>query len=143
MRLRSAAERGTVFGLRIKSGLPRTVIDSALPPPNEVAIHFVGQGDELQAAMGLARSWNYAVSQTTAADGPPPAILRRMVVITLGNLAAAVRSACPPATPVIVLVDQPDSSLPEGVHALSSPLRPAKLRALLEQIQKALLKSMP
>ena len=141
--LRSAAGRGTVFGLRLKTGQPRTVINSAPPAANDVAIHFVGQGDELQAAMGLARSWNYAVSQTTAADGPPPAILKRMVVITLGSLAATVRSACPPATPVIALVDLPDASLPAGVHALSSPLRPAKLRALLEQLQKTLLKSMP
>jgi hypothetical protein len=44
---------------------------------------------------------------------------------------------------LIVLVDTPGSDLPAGIYPLSLPLRPAKLRALLEQLQKTLPKSMP
>jgi hypothetical protein len=54
-----------------------------------------------------------------------------------------VRQAWPAATPVIALVDTREVDLPAGVYPLSLPLRPAKLRALLEQIQKTLPKSMP
>jgi hypothetical protein len=108
-----------------------------------VAIHFVGQGDDLQAAMGLARSWDYAVSHQPAADAAPPEIRRRIVVITLASQAAMLRNTWPAATPLIVLVDTPGSDLPAGIYPLSLPLRPAKLRALLEQLQKTLPKSMP
>ena len=38
--------------------------------------------------------------------------------------------------------EAPDN-LPEGMHALPLPLRPAKLRALIGQLQKTLSKSMP
>jgi len=143
VRLRSAAGRGTVFGLLIKTGLPRHEIVVPAESRNAVAIHFVGQGDDLQAAMGLARSWDYAVSHQPAADAAPPDIRRRIVVITLASQAAMLRQAWPAATPLIVLVDTPGSDLPAGIYPLSLPLRPAKLRALLEQLQKTLPKSMP
>jgi hypothetical protein len=66
-----------------------------------------------------------------------------MVFVTVARLAAAVRDATPTAAPVIVLGDAPEIRLPEGVYPLSIPLRPAKLRALLDQLQKTLAKSMP
>ena len=45
--------------------------------------------------------------------------------------------------PVIVLAREAMVDLPEGVHQLPLPLRPAKLRALVSQLQKTLSKSMP
>jgi anti-sigma regulatory factor (Ser/Thr protein kinase) len=143
VRLRSAAGRGTVFGLLIKTGLPRHEIAIPAKPMNEAAIHFFGQGDDLQAAMGLARSWDYAVSHQPNADTALPDIRRRLVVIALASQAATVRKTWPEATPVIALVDTREVDLPAGVYPLSLPLRPAKLRALLEQVQKTLPKSMP
>ena len=143
VRLRSATGRGTVFGLLIKTGLPRHEIAISAKPEDEAAIHFVGQGDDLQAAMGLARSWDYAVSHQPTADAAPPGIRRRIVVIALASQVATVRKAWPEATPVIALVDTREVDLPAGVYPLSLPLRPAKLRALLEQVHKTLPKSMP
>ncbi|MGB8301904.1 MAG: HAMP domain-containing sensor histidine kinase, partial [Azonexus sp.] len=143
VRLRSATGRGTVFGLLIKTGLPRHEIAISAKPEDEAAIHFVGQGDDLQAAMGLARSWDYAVSHQPTADAAPPGIRRRIVVIALASQVATVRKAWPEATPVIALVDTREVALPAGVYPLSLPLRPAKLRALLEQVHKTLPKSMP
>ena len=143
VRLRSASGRGTVFGLMIKTGLPRHEIAISAKPEDEAAIHFVGQGDDLQAAMGLARSWDYAVSHQPTADAAPPGIRRRIVVIALASQVATVRKAWPEATPVIALVDTREVDLPAGVYPLSLPLRPAKLRALLEQVHKTLPKSMP
>lgn len=66
-----------------------------------------------------------------------------MVLVTVPGLAEAVRYAAPETTPVIVLGDARETHLPEGVYPLPMPLRPAKLRALLGQLQKTLAKSMP
>ena len=143
VRLRSAAGRGTVFGMLIKTGLPQTAVATLTKPGNDVAIHFIGQGEDLQAAMGLARSWHYAVSHQPDADASPPDILRRIVIMTLASQATTVRAIYPVATPIIALVDTRETNLPDGVYPLSLPLRPAKLRALLEQVQKTRPKSMP
>mgnify|MGYP003444097812 CR=1 FL=1 len=68
---------------------------------------------------------------------------RRFQADLVAHLAAAVRDATPATTPVIVLCDDAEIRLPEGVYPLSVPLRPAKLRALLDQLQKTLAKSIP
>ncbi|MGA9395680.1 MAG: ATP-binding protein [Azonexus sp.] len=140
--LRSASGRGTVFGLLLKAR-PDAGTISPVPAGNAVAIHFIGSGDALQAAIGLVRSWDYAVSWQPSSATPLPVIQRPMVAVTLASLAGAAHAICPPTTPMIALVDLPETALPEGVFPLSMPLRPAKLRALLGQIQKTLPKSMP
>ena len=143
VRLKSAAGRGTVFGLLIRAGSPRHEVAVPEKLTTEAAIHFVGQSDDLRAAMGLARSWDYAVSQQPTADAAPAGIRRHIVVIAPASLAATVRNTWPESTPVIALVDTRETDLPAGVYPLSLPLRPAKLRALLEQIQKTLPRSIP
>ena len=143
VRLKSAAGRGTVFGLLIRAGSPRHEVAVPEKLTTEAAIHFVGQSDDLRAAMGLARSWDYAVSHQPTADAAPAGIRRHIVVIAPASLAATVRNTWPESTPVIALVDTREVDLPAGVYPLSLPLRPAKLRALLEQIQKTLPRSIP
>jgi hypothetical protein len=59
------------------------------------------------------------------------------------ELAAAVSAEQAVGTPLIVLVRDGQQKLPPGAHALPTPVRPAKLRALLSQLQKTLPKSMP
>jgi len=131
-----------VFGLLLKA---RPVAGNISPAPagNAVGIHFIGAGDALQAAMGLARSWDYAVSWQPSGDTLLPEFRRPMIVVTLASLAGAVRATVPLPTPIIALADIPAAAMPEGVFPLLLPLRPAKLRALLGQIQKTLPKSMP
>ncbi len=142
VRLRSVSGRGTVFGLLIKTR-PETGNAMPIPAGNEVAIHLVGPGDQLQSTMGLMRTWNYAVSWQPSIVTPVPDIPRPTIVVTLASLANSVRAACPPTIPIIVLVDTKETIMPDGVFPLSLPLRPAKLRALLGQIQKTLSKPMP
>ena len=101
-------------------------------PQDVPAIHFVGAGDDLRAAMELARNWDYAISHHPRATRMLPAVRGRLVVVTLASLADAVAAIVPPATPVIALADTPGNSPPEGVYALPLPVRPARLRALLE-----------
>jgi two-component system, sensor histidine kinase len=142
VRLRSASGRGTVFGLLLRA---RPVAGTISPAPagNAVAIHFIGAGDALQAAMGLVRSWDYAVSWQPSGAAPLPEFRCPMIVVTLASLAGVVRAINLMTTPMIALVDLPEATMPDGVFTLSLPLRPAKLRALLGQIQKTLPQSMP
>lgn len=70
--------------------------------------------------------------------------------VVIADIAAA-EALCPggraPGMPLIVLLGEQSSAappeLPAGVHALPTPVRPAKLRALIGQLQKTLSKSMP
>ncbi|WP_153146697.1 ATP-binding protein [Dechloromonas sp. H13] len=143
IRLRSKVGHGTTFGLLIKAAVPRTELSLLGETESRAAIHFIGEGSDLQTAMVLAGGWNHAVSHAPAPGGNPPDSRRRLIVVTLAPLAAAVRSAMPATMPVIALGDTREFRLPEGVYPLPLPVRPAKLRALLDQLQKTLAKSMP
>ncbi len=143
VKLRSQARRGTNFGLLIKSSNSIAAARLPTPPASVPAIHFIGAGEALRAAMELAHNWNYAVSHEAEASGRLPANFQRLVIVTLASLAGAVRAAYPAAIPVIALVDTTDTALPEGVRRLPVPVRPARLRALLDQLQKSLPRSMP
>ncbi|MBP5996629.1 MAG: hypothetical protein KA535_01645 [Azonexus sp.] len=143
VRLRSAVGRGTTFGLLLKAAAPRTEVSQLAHSEQPAAVHFIGEGDNLLAALSLAVSWNYSISHEPAPGRRSPEDYRHMVLVTIPGLAEAVRYAAPEATPVIVLGDARETHLPEGVYPLPMPLRPAKLRALLGQLQKTLAKSMP
>jgi signal transduction histidine kinase len=141
VRLRSAPGRGTTFGLLL--GAARPLVATSLPPsPQDVpAIHFVGAGDDLRAAMELARNWDYAISHNPRATGKLPAVRGPLVVVTLASLADAVAAIVPPATPVILLADTPGDGPRLGTYVMPLPVRPARLRALLGQLQKTRAKS--
>ena len=72
---------------------------------------------------------------------------RAVVIADLAAVAALCPGGRAPGMPLIVLLgEQPAESppeLPSGVHTLPTPVRPAKLRALIGQLQKTLSKSMP
>lgn len=143
VRLRSAIGRGTTFGLLLTPAAPRTEVSQLAPSEQPAAIHFIGDDDDLLAALGLAVSWNYATSHEPRPDGRAPADYGQQILVTVPGLAEAVRYAVPETTPVIVLGDARETRLPEGVYPLPTPLRPAKLRALLVQLQKTRAKSIP
>jgi signal transduction histidine kinase len=143
IRLRSAIGCGTTFGLLLKHTMPRTEISLLGQAEHPTKVHFIGKSDELQVAMALAGSWHYIVSHEPLPSSQLSDPHRQMLFVTEARLATAVRDMTPAAAPVIVLSDDPAIHLPEGVYSLPVPLRPAKLRALLDQLQKVLAKSMP
>ena len=65
-----------------------------------------------------------------------------LLIVDAGLLSGG-RLKLPPGRPLIVLVRESGAVLPDDAHELSLPLRPAKLRALVGQLQKALAKSIP
>jgi signal transduction histidine kinase len=139
--LRSRLGDGTVFSLNVPGSLPEAAPrpgDSAAPVAGKV--HCVGNSAEMQASIELFKGWGYAV--TVSEDGsqrsPDNAVL-----IADANLAVAVSAEHASDTPMIVLAATVDQPLPVGAHVLPIPVRAAKLRALLNQLQKTLSKSIP
>jgi signal transduction histidine kinase len=140
--LRSRLGEGTTFSLRVVGSPAGT----APPLPASSAqtaekVHCQGKSDEMQACIGLLKGWGYAVSSNAGGSGERPP--ENAVLICDAEQAAAVGAEQAPGTPFIVLVSSAGQPLPPGAHALPTPVRPAKLRALLNQLQKTLSKSMP
>ena len=95
----------------------------------------------MQACIRLVEGWGYTVTVTDSAK--KEALPNDALIIADAAFASATRLAQAPEAPLIVLLDDGPPNLPAGTHALPRPVRPAKLRALLNQLQKTLSKSMP
>lgn len=139
--LRSRLGEGTTFSLLVPIGQP---INRNLPesqPKSSGKVHFIGVSEDISACITLVKNWNYQVSQDAdpAAHRPPADAL----VITEAKFASVVSAELSPDTPLIIFTKEDNFPLPEGAHTLPMPIRPAKLRALLNQLQKTLPKSMP
>lgn len=141
--VRSASGRGSTFGLQVRIATPSTA--ASLPESSEssAVIHVVGADPCLQASIALAGSWHYEVSHDPDAAGRPPESRRPLIVIALASIAATLRTTYPATTPIVALDDTPEVLLPPNTYRLSLPIQPAKLRALLGQLQRAWPKSMP
>jgi signal transduction histidine kinase len=140
--LRSQLGVGTSFSLRVTACQPvaqNTTSSQATPPAGRV--HGIGSSEDLLACIKLVSDWNYLVTGDDGdeAERPP----ENTLLITDAELAEKVSAGLAPGTPLIALVRDPERKLPAGVHALPAPVRPAKLRALINQLQKTLSKSTP
>ena len=140
--LRSQLGVGTSFSLRVATCQPvaqNTTSSQATPPADRV--HCIGSSEDLLACIKLVSDWNYLVTGDDGdeAERPP----ENTLLITDAELAEKVSAGLAPGTPLIALVRDPERKLPAGVHALPAPVRPAKLRALINQLQKTLSKSTP
>ncbi len=138
--LRSRLGEGTTFSLRLPKSLPALPV-STLPAPlaSPGRVHLIGDSDNLASCIALIETWGYTIS---IGDGAKPAPADAVLIIDQDNLPQIV-TGLTPDRPVVVLVESADKNLPPGVHALPLPIRPAKLRALLGQLQKTLSKSIP
>jgi len=139
--LHSQVGRGTTFALHVRAGrAPQWE-----PPEQQLLaagrIFCIGTSEALHDCIKLAESWHYNVSHD---DGGSDQVLpSQTLIITEIDLAPAVSRKLPANSPLIVLVGPDHPPLPNGAHALPLPVRPAKLRALISQLQKTFSKSMP
>lgn len=132
---------GTTFSLR----LPRTAA-VATPPAAPVAsgagnVLVVGTSDNLLSAMKLLENWQYTVRITPQIPAELP--VDGTVYVTEQEMATALAERLPEGAALIVLARDAGTTLPPTASALQVPVRPAKLRALISQLQKVSLKSMP
>lgn len=140
--LRSRVGEGTTFSLLLSAAAP--VLDSpqqASPADLTNYVHCIGNSDAMHACIDLLKAWGYSVSM--AGDAGTRHLPDNAVLITDAAHASAVSAAQTPGIPLIVLHGEDGEALPPAAHPLPIPVRPAKLRALLSQLQKTLSKSMP
>jgi signal transduction histidine kinase len=135
--LSSRLAEGTCLALTIPGSSPGLAAQQQENPLiTAERVHCIGNSDEMQACIGLLKGWGYAISTT----GRPP---ENTVLISDAEPAGTVSVELSPGAQLIVLVRNPEQTLPSDAHALPIPVRPAKLRALMNQLQKTLSKSMP
>ena len=91
--------------------------------------------------MKLLENWQYTVRIAPQMPAEMPA--GGTVFLTEQEMATELAERLPEGAAMIVLVRDAETALPPTASALQVPVRPAKLRALISQLQKASLKSMP
>jgi len=139
--LKSRTGEGTLFTLLVPACAPLAMEARTETGTPAGKVHCIGNSDDLRASAELLGHWGYEVVCRPSGHAGPE--LKDSVVIADQDALGALCGGQAPPMPVIVLARETPGKLPEGVHALPLPLRPAKLRALLGQLQKALSKSMP
>jgi len=141
--LHSRRNRGTCFGLTLPYALPMTSSAPLSARESGPGIHFVGASEDIRSAIELVRNWGYQITQEVAPEGEPKNLPQRTLIITEAALADIVCERYPDLNAVIALSKVPGETLASGVQPLLTPIRPAKLRALIGQLQKTFSKSMP
>jgi signal transduction histidine kinase len=141
----SEPNRGTRFSLTV-TGSPaqaeEALTDRHAPPTAH--LHFIGRSEALQGIIALVEAWDYTVTaQPDLAEKLPSQSGKRLVLID-ANLVDDLLAQHPDVHPVLVITSQDEATnLPDHVVRLTPPIRPAKLRALLNQLQKTSSKSNP
>ncbi len=136
LHLHSEINRGTNFSIT----LPR-IAPVAAPEPisgpltNQPQLTIVGSTPELDQIATLAGNWQYAVRRISPADSADDtrAGADQPLTILQGETGAAFLETHSGSGPVIWIDGPDDLDLP-GVHLLHTPIRPAKLRALLQKL---------
>ena len=135
--LQSRPGAGTTFALQIPRHRPALRELPEIASQSAGRVHLVGQSAELDNCRDLLAGWGYLITRGNASEKPPAGA----VILTGGEDAETIRSLAPQAP--LIVVDANGQRLPHGAHALPPPIRPAKLRALIGQLQKTLEKSIP
>ncbi len=140
--LRSQLNRGTLFTLAVAASRPQLPGGAQEGTAESLGrIHCIGDSEDMRACTQLVKSWGYSVS--TSEDTAQAIPSGDALIIADAAQATAAGLAQLPGAPLIVLQGDAGSALPAGAHAVPLPVRPAKLRALLNQLQKTFSKSMP
>lgn len=139
--LRSEPNRGSCFSVTIP--LVKEEKRSIAKPSStmETAIHFIGNSADLIQAMNLALNWHLDYSHDPMPGNVIGPVPHGAIIITECTLLDTLRQKYLDGSQLIVLSCQPGKLLAAGEHPLHSPIRPAKLRALIGQLQKTLEKS--
>jgi anti-sigma regulatory factor (Ser/Thr protein kinase) len=135
--LRSRPGAGTTFILHIPCYRQKGRELPLLLPQSAGMVYLFGSSEDLTACHKLLASWNYSISSGHGQCQPPDGAI---IITEAGRLAEVMH--CRPTAPVIT-IGFASRELPPGIHALRTPPPPAKLRALVAQLQKTLLRSMP
>ncbi len=141
--LRSRPGTGTTFAVALQE-CPPEIPEAPAPvqPERRPELRLLGGGEALATAGRLANSWGWDLRPESleACQAAPPTA--ETIVIADRASAAALADARPDFRRLIVVLEGQEPA-PVGCYALLAPIRPAKLRALLEQLQKTESRSIP
>ncbi|HJW26301.1 MAG TPA: ATP-binding protein [Rhodocyclaceae bacterium] len=142
--LRSSPGQGTTFAITLPLA-PRPAAEPVAvrrEVPSSLVL-FVGLNPDIAIAARLAQGWGFPAAHVVDPEGYEPGE-EEVPAIAVAE-AAAVASLQPKLGPdcSLVTVGDGDEAGPASSINLTFPIRPAKLRALLEQLQKTGSKSMP
>lgn len=139
LELTSQLGEGSTFRLLMQPAAPE--IAPKKPARNSTEILCIGESDELNDSRILLERWGYDVMHLPRPDAAPWP--REPIILADQLHAEAIARTLRPEIPLVVLIINPGTPLPSTVHTLPLPVRPAKLRALVGQLQKTLSKSIP
>ncbi len=135
--LRSQIGAGTTFAVLLPddSQAARIPALERLADEERHTILFFGVGGYLESAAQLAATWGMPVQHV--ADPVEMGALALLGIVVAEERCLAISSPDLAAhSRLIVVTDSPEQAA-HYRHGLSTPIRPAKLRALLEQLQKS------
>ena len=147
--LKSALNRGTLFSLSVQGATPeRLEIVSEASGNTLPLLYFIGNSPALNEALRLAEDWGYPTGQQASSESPPGKLPYDTLVFCDQAMANDVRLHWAGSLNLIAFVKAESTAeelegLPEEARPFRLPLRPARLRALLGQLQNTSSKSMP
>ena len=139
--LRSSRGKGTTFCLPVPIGEILANPSHPIETADNADIHCLGDSDALSVAYQLVCNWGYRVT-TQSSINPTPPPDHGLIIVANIQLAERCRLNAPNIS-LIVLTSDLTEAIPADTHAILTPIRPAKLRALVNQLQKTLPKSTP
>ncbi len=126
------------------------LVPRCLVPPKNLAtpaqqikqaqVWCIGTSAEMQTCESLLTRWGFGVQRFLSM--PEQAVHYQALIIVDGEYAQAINAQLVHGTPLIVIPGDESWPIPRGAHVLNTPIRPAKLRALVDQLHKALSKLM-
>jgi len=133
--LKSRLGAGSVFAVSLPwHETPELVTPAGAGDRTQVV--FVGYGAELERAVALLRDWDYSCEMVDA-SAPINRERYRQGAIVFSNLeiAGVVRAQMPAGWPLAAIGN---GAVSEEVYPVPTPIRPARLRALVQQLEKQL-----
>lgn len=141
--LRSQPGVGTTFGVALPACQPIAPPAPAAVSLPSASLLLVGGSAALDTVGGMAQNWGWQTHRLGSAAGLDAAALGQASVVVADREAANRITGLLPRSCRLIVLTEGQETAPEGSFALVHPIRPAKLRALLEQLQKTESKSTP
>lgn len=142
--LRSQPGIGTTFAVALPRCTPPHAQDRAgEAQASGICLLAVGKSEAMDTVTRLAQGWGLQVNQIAdSAAYDSQGLAQPAIAIAEAAVAAELQQHLP-ASCALVAVTDGATQAPPGSYALAFPIKPAKLRALLEQLQKTESKSTP
>ncbi len=142
IKVNSRPSMGSNFQLIIpRCVVPPKSLATPAPQVKQAQVCCIGASAEMQTCENLLSRWGYGVQCFPAL--PEQALPYQALLIVDAEYAQAINAQLAHGTPLIVIPGDESWPIPRGAHVLNTPIRPAKLRALVDQLHKALSKLMP